>query len=331
MTKHYTPVHRDDWQTLNLQLESIFYELKKMKSANSSQLPSPKTEIETASQAKTVEVIGVDNDETGIDIYSPKEGETADVGVPDTGHLHRTLGGQAIPSSYFLDLRGSRPSTTTWTITADWIVLHDNSTPWKTIGLSSINETNTVTTAGPIAGGRDQSGTFIDGWIHFFIIYNPITNDVSSLSSTSATSPTLPTGYTYFARVSSSYWTAGTSTITSGRQVSEKIWLDDSYEFTHIGVSSYHDLDISLAIPATAKSVQGGFCPIETVAANRDAWIASAYGICPVSNRFHTAGAASYRKMYFDLPIVVSQTLTFYTESAAEQWMVEIYSYTDDL
>lgn len=61
--------------------------------------------------------------------------------------------------------------------------------------------TNNVSTAGSIANGRDQAGSFSAGsWIHFYWIWNPTTATLATLSSATAppTGPTLPSGYTYW-------------------------------------------------------------------------------------------------------------------------------------
>ena len=249
--------------------------------------------------------------------------------VPGVTRVSQTIASKNIPSSYFLDLRGKRNvDTQSWDITADWLVLHDNSSPWQTVGISDISETNTPTTAGPIAGGRDQVAAFnTNDWIYFFIIYNPSTEKISSLSSLSATAPTLPTGYTYFVRVSSSL--VGLA-LRSGRQIGNRIWPDDVVNTDHVGVAIVTALDISLAIPPTAKSVQGGFGPKENPAAARDAYVCSSAGVAAAPQRFHTT-AAAYKMMYFDLPVVTAQTIYFYTETNDEDWRVSVYSYEDDL
>lgn len=274
-------------------------------------------------------IVGYQRDDGTTDLYVDEEGEQINIGIPNSGKVFKTNAAQAIPSSYFLDLRGAKVSAYVWNITADWATPHDNSSPWNIVGLPAISENNDVSIAGPIAGGRDQVGTLTSGWIYFFIIYNSITEDISSLSSESATAPTLPTGYDHFVRVSSSLLSpAG---LWAARQVGNKIWVDEAVNYAKVGVDVATDVNIPVAIPPTAKTVQGGFGPTGAVAANRSAWIASANGICTVAQKFHSAGAAVDRLMYFDLPIVTAQYLTYYTQTTDENWLISIYSYEDDL
>src|ERR1044072_4542741 len=57
--------------------------------------------------------------------------------------------------------------------------------------------TNNVSTAGPAANGRDQSGAFsASSWVHFYWIWNGTTIATISSTATQATGPTLPSGYT---------------------------------------------------------------------------------------------------------------------------------------
>jgi hypothetical protein len=116
--------------------------------------------------------------------------------VPETVRIGGiTPASMSIPSSYFLDLRLHNNDEHARHITADWLTLHDNSTPWKTVGISNVDEVNQNGTAGPIAGGRDRAAVFDREWVYLYVIYNSNTQDVSSLMSASSTAPTLPTGY----------------------------------------------------------------------------------------------------------------------------------------
>ena len=145
------------------------------------------------------------NDDGEMELYDTREGERVDVVLPDTAKIGSTIVGQTVPSGYFMNLRLHNNSTIEKHITADYLVVHDSSTPWNTIGLSSVDVTNNITAIGPIANGRDQAEPFDEGWIYFYVIYKYNNGStISSLSSESATAPTLPAGYTYFVRVGAS-------------------------------------------------------------------------------------------------------------------------------
>ena len=60
--------------------------------------------------------------------------------------------------------------------------------------------TNTVTTAGPAANGRDQAGAFsTSSWVHFYFIWNGTTLATLSSATAPPTGPTPPSGYGYWA------------------------------------------------------------------------------------------------------------------------------------
>jgi len=276
-------------------------------------------------------IVGFQGDSGQINLYAEQEGEQINIGVPGSGMVHKTLAGQAIPSSYFLDLRGIYLTAAERQFTADWLTLHDDSTPQNTVGLSVIDETNSIVTAGPIAGGRDQAAAFaVSTWLHFFIIYDPNLGDVSSLSSLSATAPTLPSGYTYFVRVGCSR-TDGSGDLITGKQIDNKAWNKIVFELTgNDGAAGV--LDISSSIPATAKTVWGQFGMRASPAAAR--WMrVGVEADNVIRQNFLTGGASSTnpRTHWFDLPIRLSQRLDWSSEGTAEEFIIIILGFIDDL
>ena len=254
--------------------------------------------------------------------------------IPDGAKIGKGTGaGLAIPSSYFLDLR--LWSDTVWLrrITADWLTLHDNSTPWKTLGLASINETNNIDVPG--IAGRDQVAAFLNQWIYFFIIYSSTLRATSSLSSLSATAPTLPTNYDYFVRVGASYVGAG-NLANVDYQFGNKTWVHKLVNFNMepAVAGTYQSINISLAAPLTAYGVWG-YCGLD-VNAGSSRGMSVASELTEVHYYMGTipAGAIVYTPMspiYFDLPIVTAQTLYWKGSHKAAIYNIVVSGYYDDI
>lgn len=286
------------------------------------------------SNITSVPAVGIAREDGRLELYS-NEDENDIIHIEPTSYVHETQAKIAVPSSYFLDLRGIWLSTSTQKYTADVAILHDVN--GNTITLTSLDETNDVSIAGPIAGGRDQAGAFdAPSWIHFFFIYNPVTGDVSSLSSASPTTPTLPTGYTFFVRVGTAYFTSGSVLLLSyqmGDLVTYNIqWVKwDSH-----ADSANESIDVSAYIPTTAKLIHGtiGLSAGTTVrkmrvSANRAGAI-WAGALCDAQGTGDVSYGVSGEKN-FTLPILASQTLYWSTETNNDIYAVGITGFTDDL
>ena len=341
----FNPIQDGDWQGLNIALEQLFFTnaeaATKVKTKKTGTVSARKT-VTIKNDASSeiadgnnidVKIQGVD-DGQGVSLYVDG-GSDENVTIPDTGIIYKTQAKIAVPSSYFLDLRGMYVDSDDQRYTADVAVLHD--IDGNTITLTNLDETNNVGTAGPIAGGRDQSGAFsASSWIHFFFIYNPVTGDVSSLSSASPTAPTLPTGYTFFVRVGTAYFTSGSVLLLSyqmGDLVTYNIqWVKwDSH-----ADSANESIDVSACIPTTAKLIHGtiGLSAGTTarkmrVSAN---WAGAIWAgaLCDAQGTGDVSYGVSGEKN-FTLPILASQTLYWSTETSNDIYAVGITGYTDDL
>ena len=341
----FNPIQDNDWQGLNIMLEKLFYSeaqaANKVKTKKTGSVSARKT-VTIKNDASSeiadgnnidVKIQGVD-DGQGVSLYVDG-GSDENVTIPDTGIIYKTQAKIAVPSSYFLDLRGIYKTTVAQQYTADVAILHDVN--GNTITLTSLDETNDVSIAGPIAGGRDQSGAFsASSWIHFFFIYNPVTGDVSSLSSASPTAPTLPTGYTFFVRVGTAYFTSGSVLLLSyqmGDLVTYNIqWVKwDSH-----ADSTNESIDVSAYIPTTAKLIHGtmGLSAGTTarkmrVSAN---WAGAIWAgaLCDAQGTGDVSYGVSGEKN-FTLPILASQTLYWSTETNNDIYAVGITGFTDDL
>src|SRR5574343_191698 len=211
------------------------------------------------SNITSVPAVGIAREDGRLELYS-NEDENDIIHIEPTSYVHETQAKIAVPSSYFLDLRGQWKSTTTVQYTADVAILHNIN--GDTLTLTNLDETNSIGTAGPIAGGRDQVGAFdASSWIHFFFIYNPTTGDKSSLSSASPTAPTLPTGYTFFVRVGCTYFNVS-SVMIKTYQIDNKIYIQQAAGIilrsdAPAVASVWESIDLSAFIPPSAKSMQG--------------------------------------------------------------------------
>ena len=349
MVMGFNPIQDGDWQGLNIALEKLFFTNAE---AKSTKVTTKKTGTVSARKTVTikndasseiadgnnidVKIQGVD-DGQGVSLYVDG-GSDENVTIPDTGIIYKTQAKIAVPSSYFLDLRGIYKTTATQQYTADVAILHDVN--GNTVTLTNLDETNNVDTSGPIAGGRDQAGAFDDSsWIHFFFIYNPVTGDVSSLSSASPTAPTLPAGYTFFVRVGSVYFMSGSfgGELRRSYQMGDKVvsivlWLKWDTHATDI-----EETAIAAYIPATAKLVHG-MIGLSSGSSPRKLYVASdANGYIKVGSLSDASGTGD--QVYdgisgskdFTLPILTAQTIWWATESTADIYAVGITGYTDDL
>ena len=343
----FNPIQDGDWQGLNIALEQLFFTnaeaATKVKTKKTGTVSARKT-VTIKNDASSeiadgnnidVKIQGVD-DGQGVSLYVDG-GSDENVTIPDTGIIYKTQAKIAVPSSYFLDLRGIYKTTATQQYTADVAILHDVN--GNTITLTSLDETNNVGTAGPIAGGRDQAGAFdASSWIHFFFIYNPITGDVSSLSSASPTAPTLPTGYTFFVRVGS-VWFNSIRRILTSYQMGDRItfntrWVKWNEHVADIAVVD--EVDVSDFVPATAKLVHGVIGLSDGTSA-RKMWVASnasttvrVGALCDAQGTGDISYGVSGSKD-FTLPMLTAQTLWWYTETTAAHYALGINGFTDDL
>ena len=344
----FNPIQDGDWQGLNIALEKLFFTNAE---AKSTKVTTKKTGSVSARKTVTikndasseiadgnnidVKIQGVD-DGQGVSLYVDG-GSDENVTIPDTGIIYKTQAKIAVPSSYFLDLRGIYKTTATQQYTADVAILHDVN--GNTITLTSLDETNNVGTAGPIAGGRDQAGAFdASSWIHFFFIYNPITGDVSSLSSASPTAPTLPTGYTFFVRVGS-VWFNSIRRILTSYQMGDRITFNTRWVKwnEHVAdIAAVDEVDVSDFVPATAKLVHGVIGLSDGTSA-RKMWVASnadttvrVGALCDAQGTGDISYGVSGSKD-FTLPMLTAQTLWWYTETTGEIYALGINGFTDDL
>ena len=340
----FNPIQDNDWQGLNIMLEKLFYSeaqaANKVKTKKTGSVSARKT-VTIKNDASSeiadgnnidVKIQGVD-DGQGVSLYVDG-GSDENVTIPDTGIIYKTQAKIAVPSSYFLDLRGIYKTTATQQYTADVAILHDVN--GNTITLTSLDETNDVSIAGPIAGGRDQAGAFdAPSWIHFFFIYNPVTGDVSSLSSASPTAPTLPAGYTFFVRTGA-VWFSDISQLLITYQMGDRATYNTYWPKWDSHATGVEAIDLARYVPTTAKLVHGHM-GLSAGTAAKKMYVSAVAGatikvgaLCDAQGTGDAAYGVSGAKD-FVLPLLTAQTIWWATESTADIYAVGIVGYTDDL
>jgi len=296
------------------------------------------TVLESAgTQITSVPAVGVARDDGRLELFDESVDEATVINIEPSSYVHQTQAKIAVPSSYFLDLRGIYKTAATQQYTADLAVLHDTS--GNTITITDWDETNNIGTAGPIAGGRDQAGAFTaSSWIHFFFIYNPITGDKSSLSSASPTAPTLPAGYTFFVRVGSTY-VYGLGQLIANYQMNDRVYLNlNTYlsDAAPVSAGVLQTYDISARIPVTAKMVHGVMGTTTAASGLKGIKVAADSGGLIFVGATIVAG--SYKVDYgfvdcvpFSLPVLTAQTIWWTASTTGSIYGIGIIGYTDDL
>ena len=353
MVMGFNPIQDGDWQGLNIALEKLFFTNAE---AKSTKVTTKKTGSVSARKTVTikndasseiadgnnidVKIQGVD-DGQGVSLYVDG-GSDENVTIPDTGIIYKTQAKIAVPSSYFLDLRGIYKTTTTQQYTADILTLRDAN--GNTLTLQNVDETNNISMAGPIAGGRDQAAVFGDGvWVHIFIIYNPTTGDTSNVGSETATAPTLTgalAGYTFYCRVGAIYvYDAGDglgNRITLSYQMGDRVTYNTNWIKWDTNNNSYTSIPLTAVVPATAKMVHGSMGLSAGTTAHKMAVASNSGGtikvgaLCDAQGTGHTDYGVSGSKN-FTLPLITPQTIWWKTETTDNIYAVGIEGFTDDL
>lgn len=155
---------------------------------------------------------------------------------------------------------GARASTTTYTFSAaDMIAFYNPTTKSiEKIKTAQGSLTNTITTAGPAANGRDQAGAFsANSWAYFYYIYNPTTDTTATVSSPLAppTGPVLPSGYTSWALITPLRLNASIQFGYATRIVGNRVFVDLNADATMLSggaATSYTVINTSAFVPPPA-------------------------------------------------------------------------------
>jgi len=153
---------------------------------------------------------------------------------------------------------GTTPNTQ-FDIDADSVTLWETG-KFQTITLNNVSSiTNNVSTAGPVANGRDQAGAFsASSWIHFYWIWNGTT--LATVSSTVAppTGPTLPTGYTHWSYVGAVRFNASSAMLRTYIRGNTEYYEEESLGTTNLvsngTATTFTNLSATAFIPPNAIS-----------------------------------------------------------------------------
>lgn len=148
-------------------------------------------------------------------------------------------------------------TNTTATLIASEIMLRHSTTFATKVINAPANQTNTITTAGPTAGGRDQAGAFTaSSWVYFYWIWNGAT--ISSVSSATPppVGPTLPSGYTFWC-FDTAYRLDGASALVPSRNVGAWVLYNTQKVALTAGVATVETaVDLTTFVPPYATQVR---------------------------------------------------------------------------
>lgn len=330
----FNPIGENDWQGLNIILEKL--SSGQAEAAGTTKRTGPVVSRRVKEGVATVDadnasLVGVD-DGQGISVYVQGDNEE-NVTMPEDSVVYKTQSKIAVPSSYFLDLRTFAYNDDYWDINADVLVLHNVN--GDTITLTSIDETNYRANQGN--GGRDQVADWTSAWVYAYVLYNPVSQDVTTRVSASATAPTLPTGYTFYVRVGSA-WVDGSGNYKSMYQMNDVVTYNVQWPKwdTHVTTpATFEEVNLASYVPPTAKMVHGVMGLSAGVAAKKmrvaaDAGVVYIGALCDAAGTGDQAFGVSGSKD-FKLPMPTAQKLWWDTETNTDIYAVGITGYTDDL
>jgi len=205
-------------------------------------------------------------------------------------------------------------------ITIDEIVLKD--ADGKSLLVSNVTQTCDITVSG--VNGLDAGAESASTWYHIWAI-TKVDGTQAGLLSASETAPTMPSGYTYKAYLGAIYNASGSNFIKILQQ-DKKAAREPVQVLSGGSAASYTALNISVAVPKTAKSVEG-YGWADTVDNGNALFIASdasAVGQCRIGGYFgdiyydHVVGS-------FNIILKQQQTLYYYRDAglvllAVSQW-----------
>ena len=246
------------------------------------------------------------NDGTGI-LYKSLADDNLNHAVTDTDYWENvvppiTTGGSL---GSYKNLKVTRPSVTTVTVTADELVLEDSSNGKVTV--RALSETADIATSG--AGGLDTGSEAADAWYYVWIIRKSSDGTVNVLLSASATSPTLPSGYDQKALVSAVHNTSG-DFVNFTQQ-------DKKYRYAEwIGIASggslgaWTTISCATVVPSALSSFITGHFGTDAgvISLTNDA--GTAFGQAPGRNKYYGHTAYSERN-YFEFDFLTDGEIYF--------------------
>ena len=138
----------------------------------------------------------------GTSAITVDSSQVATFANPPTSGIQVEYGSRGLKGTYG---SGYYSTVSSMSYSADVVVLtNSNGAPVRRTSVGPI--TCSVSTAGPVANGRDQSGAFSNSsWVHFYFIWNGSTIATICSATAPPTGPTLPSGYTHWCYIGAIY------------------------------------------------------------------------------------------------------------------------------
>ena len=257
--------------------------------------------------------VTITSDANSITIHSSISGGSQQSG--DFGGLYRNLK---------IIVNGSSGSYS-GTITADRLVVEDSS--FRTKVLQSLDVSFNCASNG--VNGLDVGTISANTWYYIYIIYNEAMNTIASIVSLSDVAPTLPSGYGYFARIGSAY-SLGSSFRGSTKNNNYVSWFyDSSSTMVNVVYNSYSVTMASFSI-ASAKPPKSNRVSVRMIfPTGSSGW--AELDLHPSRNYPIIYINQTEQSFCADIPVLVPDTLYYFTSGPSAKIYVNIYGYFDDV
>lgn len=191
------------------------------------------------------------------------------------------------------------------TITIDKALVRD--VAGNSILLTSVSEIVDSTISG--LGGLD-TGTVGVGWYHLWVIYNNTTLDVSAIFSLSDTAPTMPSGYTYKLYIGA-FYSFGAGSGYKYVQMDNEVYRETTLASYGPGNVTTTPLSLIGSLPTNARKVKLKLAATALNSPNIILTTMSSYSDDFGAIHCFWPSDAYAARYYFDLPILIPQTVYF--------------------
>ncbi len=282
--------------------------------------------------------LGVDPQGSRADVKTYLQTEHTAAGIHDSA-LVGTISGdqtftgdktftgdvQGIPMlTGFSNLKAQYVTTTTFTITADYVYFASPASPYNghfalTHGFTY---TNTITVDNTALNGRDQLTAFtLSSWIHVYLICNSSTGAIATLSSATApvSGPALPTDYDMWAYVGPVYLDASIH-VTPMRIRNNHVYYDvqqaTSLDEGDTPANSATAVSIAALVPPNANEAVLLIEGLSAASATRTFTIEHVTG--SVYYTLNVGQDDKYASAQVILPLTTAQTFYYLVSSASD-------------
>lgn len=230
---------------------------------------------------------------------------------------------------------GATGSTTTYTFTAADMVLFYNPTSKivEKIVTAQGSLTNTITTAGPAAGGRDQAGAFsASAYIYLYYIRNGDTISTVSSATAPPTGPVLPTGYTSWAFIAPFRLNGSTQFINTYLRANRVDYQAKQSALSGGTASTFTSVDLSALVPPQAVApVVYAHVKGETTSSDRSSSVYLSYDGTNTTHAVEVitaTGAADHMNQSPVDFLNISQTIYYRSNATGPKASIDIRGYS---